>query len=186
MKQALLNIIFPKTCIFCRKQGTWLCEDCFSLIEINPFQFCICGKTKEKYKCEYCFSNLDGLFVCTRQNQKIVDKIIDSYSKIKDLFLSLSLIILTHFLLLKKTAFNEFVIYPLPQNKKEIRRTGFNKTETMAEIISQKLKIPLIKNPEEIKNKKVLLFDIIYSDKMESLAKQLKPSQVFGLVIKKH
>ncbi|HNP79609.1 MAG TPA: hypothetical protein PKI00_02050, partial [Candidatus Pacearchaeota archaeon] len=129
---------------------------------------------------------LDGLFVCTRQDQKIVNKIINSYSKIKDLSIPLSLIILTHFLLLKKDTFDEFVIYPLPQDKKDIRRTGFNKTEMIAETISQKLKIPLIKNPEEIKNKKVLLFDIIYSDKMESIAKQLKPSQVFGLVIKKH
>ena len=186
MKQVLLDIFFPKTCIFCKRPGFYLCEDCFSLIEINPFQYCTCGKIKGLYKCDDCSSYLSGIFVCTKQNQKIVDKIISSYPKIKDLSFSLSLVILTHFLLLKKDAFNEFVIYPLPQDKKEIKRTGFDKTKEVGKIISQKLKIPLIESPEKIKDKKILLFDITYSNKMEDIAKQLKPLQVFGLVIEKH
>jgi hypothetical protein len=125
-------------------------------------------------------------FVCTKQGQKIVDKIINSYPKIKDLSFSLSLIILTHFLLLKKESFSDFVIYPLPQNKKELRRTGFDKTKEIGKIISEKLKIPLIENPGGIKDKKILLLDIEYSDEIEKISKQLKPIEVFGLVIKKH
>ena len=186
MTQALLNILFPKACIFCKRTGFHLCEDCFSLIEINPYQYCICGKTKEKYKCSECLSALDGLFVCTRQNQTIVDKIINSYSKIKELSLPLSMIILTHFLLLGKDSFPNFVILPLPQDKKDIRKTGFNKTREIGKILSDKLKIPLIENIEQIKDKNVLLLDIVYSNKMEEFAKQLKANQVMGLVIAKH
>lgn len=185
MKQALLNIFFPKTCIFCKRQGFSLCEDCFSLIEINPFQCCVCGKTKGVYKCNDCNSNLNGVFVCTNQNQKVVDKIIESYPKIKDLAFPLSLIILTHFLLIKKESFNEFAIYPLPQDKKDLRRIGFDKTKEVAKIISEKLKIPLIESLEKT-DKKILLFDIEHNDKMEKIAKQLKPLEIFGLVIKKH
>lgn len=186
MTQALLNILFPKTCIFCKRIGSYLCEDCFSLIEINPYQYCVCGKTKGKYRCSECSSALDGIFVCTRQNQMIVDKIINSYSKIKELSLSLSLIILTHFLLLKNDSFPNFVLLPIPQDKKEIRKTGFNKTREIGKILSDKLKIPLIENIEQAKDKNVLLLDIVYSNKIEEFAKQLKAKQVMGLVIAKH
>jgi predicted amidophosphoribosyltransferase len=184
MTQALLNILFPKTCIFCKRRGSYLCEDCFSLIEINPYQYCVCGKTRGRPKCEECSSVLDGLFVCTRENQVIVDKIINSYSKIKELSLPLSLIILTHFLLLEKDTFSNFVIYPLPQEN--IRRIGFDKTKEIGKILSDKLKIPLIENIEQTKDKNILLLDITYNDKMEEIAKQLKANQVIGLVIAKH
>ena len=186
MTQALLNILFPKTCIFCKRTGSHVCEDCFSLIEINPYEYCVCGKIKGKHKCSKCSSALDGLFVCTRQNQIIVDKIINSYPKIKELALPLSLIILTHFLLLEKDSFPNFVILPLPQDKKDIRKTGFNKTKEIGKILSSKLKLPLIENINQIKDKNVLLLDIIYGDKMEEIAKQLNAKQVIGLVIAKH
>ncbi|MDD3292691.1 MAG: hypothetical protein PHI45_01510 [Candidatus Pacebacteria bacterium] len=182
--QALLNIIFPKNCIFCQKKGSYVCEDCFSLIEINPFQFCICGKNKKTLKCNECSSCLDGLFVCTRQNQIIIDKIINKYSNIKDLSYVLSLIILTHFLLLEKDDFSNFIIYPLPQDN--IKRIGFDKTKEIGKIISNKLKIPLAENIDQVENKNVLLLDIAYTDKMEDIAKQLKSNQIMGLVIKKH
>ncbi len=186
MLQALLNILFPKNCIFCQRKGFYVCEDCFSLIEINPFQFCICGKNKKALKCSECSSNLDGLFVCTKQNQLIIDKIINNYSKIKELSYVLSLIILTHFLLLENNEFDNFVIYPLPQDKKEIKRTGFDKTKELGKILSSKLKIPLIEDLKQTKNKNVLLLDITYSEKIESIAQQIEANKIMGIVITKH
>jgi len=187
--QDLLNILFPKSCIFCQKKGFYVCEDCFSLIDINPFQFCICGKIKGKLKCRDCFSFLDGLFVCSRQNQIIVDKIINNYSKIKELSLVLSLIIITHLFLLKENEFSNFAIYPLLSNKKELKRTGFDKTKEIGKILSQKLKIPLIEEAKNTKRMNVLILDISYNEKIENISKQLKENgvnKVLGLVIKKH
>lgn len=187
--QDLLSILFPKNCIFCKKRGFYVCEDCFSLIEINPFQLCICEKNKGSFKCKDCLSSLDGLFVSSKENQTNVDKIINNYSKIKELSLVLSLIIITHLFLLKKDDFSNFAIYPLLPEKKEIKRTGFIKTKEIAKILSQKLKIPLIEKLEKAQKMNILILDIVYSQKMEDASKQLKENgarQVLGLVIKKH
>lgn len=188
---SFLNLLFPKTCLICQKKGSHLCEDCFSLIEINPFQYCLCGKNKNVFKCSQCPSSLlDGLFVSSDSNQKVLKRVITSYESIKELSMPLALIILTHFLLLEKSQFSNFAIFPYPISKKEEKRTGFNKTKEMAKILSEKLKIPLLENPEQGQNKNILLFDIIYnSSKLEEMAKELKQNQakeVLGLVVAKH
>lgn len=188
---SFLNLLFPKTCLICQKKGSHLCEDCFSLIEINPFQYCLCGKNKNVFKCSQCPpSLLDGLFVSSDSNQKVLKRIIASYESIKELSMPLALIILTHFLLLEKNQFSNFVILPYPISKKEEKRTGFNKTKEIAKILSEKLKLPLLEDPKQGQNKNILLFDIIYdSSKLEEMAKELKQNQakeIFGLVVAKH
>lgn len=194
IKQTLnsfLNLLFPKTCLLCQKKGSHLCEDCFSLIEINPFQYCLCGKSRNVFKCSQCPpSLLDGIFVSSDSSQKVLKKVIASYESIKELSLPLALIILTHFLLLEKSQFSGFAIFPSPISKKEEKRTGFNKTKEVAKILSEKLKIPLLENPSQAKNKNILLLDIVCNiSKLEEMAKELKQNQakeVFGLVVAKH
>ena len=194
MKQALnylLDMFFPKTCLVCQRKGSHLCEDCFSLIEINPFQRCVCGKNKGVFKCPECPpSPLDGLFVSADLNQKVLKKTINAYNSIRELSMPLALIILTHFLLLEKNRFPDFVVFPRPIDKKEEKRTGFNKTKDVAKLISEKLKIPLMENPGQTKDKSVLVLDIVYdASAMEKLAETLKQNQaekVFGLVVAKH
>jgi predicted amidophosphoribosyltransferase len=174
MKQVfykILDILFPKNCVFCKKQGSFLCEDCFSLIEINTFP---------------CRNNI---FVAANQNQ-IINKIIDSYnSGIKELSYPLSIIILTHFLLLKKDCFSNFVIFPTPQSQKDIKRTGFNKTKEVAKIISEKLKIKIIEDIDQIIDKNIMILDIVYSEKTEKIFKQIEKiseNQIVEVVIIKH
>ncbi|MDD5696368.1 MAG: hypothetical protein PHO90_00085 [Candidatus Pacebacteria bacterium] len=190
MKQ-ILNLLFPKTCLVCKRKGSHLCEDCFSLIEINPFQRCICGKSKGVFKCPECPpSLLDGLFVSADLNQSVLKKTISSYSSIKELSMPLVLIILTHFFLLGKDRFPDFVVFPCPIGRKEEKRTGFSETREIAKILSEKLKMPLMENPDQVKDKNVLVLDIVYdASRMEKLAEKLKQNQarqVFGLVVAKH
>ncbi len=193
-KQALdylLDLLFPKTCLVCQRKGSHLCEDCFSLMEINPFQRCLCGKNKGVFKCPECPSSfLDGLFVSADLNQNVLKKTINSFNSIKELSMPLALIILTHFFLLEKNRFPDFVVFPRPIDKKEEKRTGFNKTKEVAKLISEKLKAPLMENPDQTKDKSVLVLDIVYDVfVMEKLAETLKQNQakeVFGLVVAKH
>ncbi|MFA5232279.1 MAG: hypothetical protein WC410_01260 [Candidatus Paceibacterota bacterium] len=187
----LLSLLFPKTCLVCQRKGSHLCEDCFSLIEINPFQRCLCGKSKNVFKCPECSpSFLDGLFVSADLNQKVLKKTINSYNSLKELSMPLTLVILTHFFLLQKDYFPDFVVFPRPVDKKEEKRTGFNKTKEIAKMLSEKLKIPLMENPDQTKDKNVLVLDIVYdASVMEKLAETLKQNrakEVFGLVVAKH
>jgi len=60
----------------------------------------------------------------------------------------------------------------------------------VAKILSEKLKIPLLENSSQAKNKNILLLDIVCNiSKLEEMAKELKQNQakeVFGLVVAKH
>ena len=41
-----LDILFPKSCFGCQKQGTHLCDDCKACLEISQYQYCLCQKPK--------------------------------------------------------------------------------------------------------------------------------------------
>ena len=34
IKEFILDLIFPKFCLGCKKEGVFLCQDCFSILEI--------------------------------------------------------------------------------------------------------------------------------------------------------
>ena len=73
----ILDILFPKICINCNKEGSFLCDDCLSLIEVNHFQYCLCEKLEKKNKCNCCKKrNLDKVFSATSFENKIVQKAI--------------------------------------------------------------------------------------------------------------
>lgn len=36
----LLDILFPIFCVNCQKEGIYLCEDCFVLVETTTIQYC--------------------------------------------------------------------------------------------------------------------------------------------------
>jgi len=45
MKNFLLDLLFPKSCLGCKSPDTWLCDGCFSLIRPNQTQRCyVCRK----------------------------------------------------------------------------------------------------------------------------------------------
>ncbi|MCK9578489.1 ComF family protein [bacterium] len=146
----LLDVFFPKLCIGCRTKDTFLCEDCFSLIEINPYRYCFCQIPKRligKYEtCSSCPAGyLNRIYSATNYDNKIVKKVISELKyrfQLKDLSIPLTILILLH---LKETGFDfksEMIIVPVPIHKSRERWRGFNQSRLIAELIAKATNTP--------------------------------------------
>lgn len=147
------DVLFPKFCLGCGKEGTYLCPDCQALIDISEGHYCLCSSPHSlphPGKCSKCRNNpLDGLYsACSLQNP-LVRKLIYhlEHHLIKDIGEPLSDLIIAHF----KLSYNdpnqiweEGILVPLPLSRTEIKQKGFNPAQEIAIHLSTKLSIPLI------------------------------------------
>jgi len=144
--ERLWDLIFPKKCIHCGRNGSYLCEDCLFLIEINPFEYCLCDKIEKRSRCENCKDKkLDKILSTTNYNQKIIQQAIHKfkYSYIKELSLQFSFLMLRHLELTNNIPDKDFLIIPVPLSPSKKRRRGFNQSEEMARIISTAMGIEM-------------------------------------------
>lgn len=149
MFDSFLDILFPKNCINCGREGNYLCEDCLSLIDINPYYYCLCNKPHiltDIGKCSDCKNyHLDGLLSASSFGQRIVKEAIRKikHDYIKEISQPLSFLILTHLLLLEKD-FPGFLLLPVPLSIRQNKRRGFNQSEEIGILVSKELHIPLL------------------------------------------
>lgn len=139
----ILDLFFPKQCIVCKKEGSYLCDDCLSMININPFRYCLCEKMEKKDKCENCKNrNLDKIYSACSFNDRIVQLAIHKfkYSYIKELAVPFSFLILRHLQMVDCQLCN-FILIPIPLSDKKKKKRGFNQSEEIAKIISEVTKI---------------------------------------------
>jgi len=210
-KNWILDILFPKFCFGCKKEGDYLCEDCLATIEIFR------GHKKLKR------GGLDDLFVATEYKNFLVKKLILAFKYqpfAREIAKDLAKLIEIHLKLIEKEkSFSDFVLVPIPLSKRKLRWRGFNQAEEIAKEISKFLKIPLIsdcliktketlsqvelsemerkenlkgvfkiKGKEKIKDKKILLVDDVFTTgtTLTEAAKVLKEGgakKVIGLVV---
>jgi len=147
----LFNLLFPKRCINCQKEGAYLCNDCLSLIEISPKDYCpFCCSPKETENGKTCklhhSKNLNGLIAATSYQDKIVKNAINTLKYkpfIKDLAKPLSSLIIAHFKLLDNCPdFSNSILCAVPLHKTRLRQRGFNQAEEIAKHLSKSLNIP--------------------------------------------
>ena len=154
----IIDILFPRFCFGCQKEGVYLCKDCLSTIDISEYQYCLCKKPqrvlqnqlslRKEGKCPRCRSRkLNGLFFAVSYDNLLVKNLIQKFKYkpfIKDLAEPLSLLIINHFKLLNNTLnFSDFILVPIPLTKRKLKWRGFNQSEEIAKRISEFLKVPL-------------------------------------------
>jgi ComF family protein len=211
IKEFLLDLFFPKFCFGCKREGIFLCQDCFATLEIFR------EHQKFKGKC------LDDLYFPINYENFLIKKIIQSFKYpplIKELKKELSILIISHFLLLDKMPdFSSFVLVPIPLIKKKLKWRGFNQSEEIARELSNFFKIPIIsdclikiketkdqvelsekerkenvkgvffvKNSKKIAGRNILLVDDVFTTgaTMEEAARVLKEAgakKIVGIVI---
>lgn len=205
IKNLFLNLLFPKFCFGCHREGCYLCQDCKSILELSDFHQIL--KTEE----------LDDLYFSTEYKNPLLKNLIQNFKYqpfIKELSLSLSSLIIEHFQLLDNPPLfyrekSNFILTPVPLEKRRLRWRGFNQAEEIAKKLSEFLEIPLVndilikkretlpqvklsneerkenvskafycRNQEKIKGKNILLVDDIYTtgSTMREAAKVLKTS----------
>jgi ComF family protein len=206
-----LDLLFPKFCFGCKKEKTYLCQDCLATIEIF--------KEHKRLKNKF----LDDLFAATEYKNPLVKNLILALKYepfAREIAKDLANLIKIHLKFTNKDSnFSDFILTPTPLSRKKLRWRGFNQAEEIAKELSRFLKIPLIsdclikiketpaqvmlsekerrknlkdvfliKNKEKIRNKKILLVDDVFTTgtTLSEAAKVLKNSgakKVIGLVV---
>lgn len=155
IKQIILDLFFPKICINCGRKGDYICEDCLSLIDILDHQYCPgCRKiTPEGKICQSCkkFLKLDRLYFASSYKNPLVKEAISKLKYepfCKELSEPLANLIITHFQILGNIENflekSEYVLVPVPLDKRRLKWRGFNQAECLAKELSKVLKVPLI------------------------------------------
>lgn len=144
----ILDLLFPKYCVGCKKIGTYLCPNCEKKIEYLLVQNCpICskpsfdGSTHPRCKTKY---TIDGVTSITRYSGPIKPAIRQiKYRLVKDLVKTFATLILLHL----PQNFPKFdLIIPIPLSKKRLQERGFNQAAIFGKYLSQSLNIPQSEN----------------------------------------
>jgi len=164
IKHFLLELFFPSFCLGCKKEGTLLCQDCKSTLDISEYNYCLCNKNplrlasltqgKLQGKCDRCQDKkLSGLYFALPYKEKFLTKKLIYQFKyepfLKILAKYLSEILMEHFVLAKNNTeniWNESILIPVPMEKKKMKNRGYNQSEELAKELSKILQIPLSLN----------------------------------------
>lgn len=140
-----LDLLFPRVCLNCQREGKWLCDDCLATLEIQSSVFCpICLRRVPDFKtCPSCKNktNLAGLLWAAPYQNFLVKKLIRQFKYepfIKELAQALAHLIISHLLLIEFGAgrLQEFVLVSIPLHKKRKKWRGFDQAEEISKEIS--------------------------------------------------
>jgi len=140
-----LDLILPKKCLGCQREGTFLCSECLNLIKLNSWQICpICEKSLTEYGevCRYCKLEkppLDALTTASSYENPLIVKLVHNfkYKFIDELSVPLSKLLIKTFQK-NKLALPDLII-PVPLHPFRLRWRGFNQAELLAQNLAQNL-----------------------------------------------
>lgn len=159
VKNFFLELFFPSFCFGCSKEGTLLCYDCKSTLEISEYNYCLCSKNplrlppdSKNGKCSRCQDNkLSGLYFALPYKEKSLTRKLIHHFKydpyIKSLANNISEIILEHLVLAQNMTpqiWENSIIIPVPLEIKRWKNRGYNQSEELGQMIGQALNVPLI------------------------------------------
>lgn len=160
-KNFALDLLFPKFCLSCQQEGSYLCQDCRALLEIMEFNYCLCEKdptiippgqtNKENGKCHRCKNkSLSGLYFAMSYKNKIAQNLIKSFKYppyVKDLAETLSSILIEHFIKTRNNTdqiWENSILIPVPLYKNKLKERGYNQSEELAKELAKILNIPVV------------------------------------------
>ncbi|MBI2621415.1 MAG: ComF family protein [Candidatus Levybacteria bacterium] len=149
----LLDLIFPKYCVNCKKFGDYLCPDCFSRLSFDTKNICLaCGNpsfdglTHPRCSSRY---RIDGSFTGVVFNP-ISKKLIYQF-KYKPYLSGLSSFLtdLLYESLIQNEEFNKvlrlpLMLVPIPLSPKRFKKRGYNQAEILAKSLSKKFGSPVV------------------------------------------
>ncbi|MFH0779896.1 MAG: ComF family protein [Parcubacteria group bacterium] len=137
--QNILDYVFPKECFACKKEGEYLCSECFSRLElIDKFTCFICnGPETEKGVCEKCATEtgIDRIIIAAKYRNNVAGQIVESfkYDFVQDLASILVKILEKQINRRGLASFmHQQILLPVPLHKKRLAERGFNQAEELA------------------------------------------------------
>ncbi|HRN70654.1 MAG TPA: phosphoribosyltransferase family protein [Candidatus Woesebacteria bacterium] len=146
----LLNLLFPKFCIFCKTFGKNICNNCRKKVVLCTNNKCtICNRpTILGLNHEWCKGELDGVF-CIFEYKTPIKEIIKTikynlafslWKETLDLIPNTTISQIKNF----KNDIGEVNIQPIPLHTQRLKQRGFNQVEPFASFISKQLQSPLV------------------------------------------
>lgn len=148
----ILDLLFPKKCVACKKPGSYLCENCFVFLSFDPKSLCLlCNnpsfnnlthpRCRKKYAIDGCFSALSYNKPMQKliYNFKYKPYLTDLKNVLADLFYE-SIIQSEQFQSQIKKG--EWVFVPIPLSDAKLRKRGYNQAEILATELSKKFNFP--------------------------------------------
>ena len=164
-KNFLLELIFPSFCFGCKKEGSYLCQDCRAMLDIGTYTYCLCSKNpvripfdaaqgKPLGKCSRCRDKiLSGLYFALPYKEKFLTRALIHHFKyepyVKSLSGALGSILIEHFVLSGNnadTVWDRAVLTYVPSENSSLKSRGYNQSHELANELSQTIKIPVISN----------------------------------------
>jgi len=154
MLESLLDFIFPKRCVGCKKFGEYLCSNCFAKISFAQKYFCgVCGHASYNGlthpKCESKYS-IDGVFPILNYHG-LLKKILYQYKynpHLSDLTYVLGDFLYEGFIqneiLMKEMQRKECAFIAVPLHAKRQKTRGYNQSGLLTEYVSKKLEIKFL------------------------------------------
>ncbi|MFN7088665.1 MAG: ComF family protein [Candidatus Paceibacteria bacterium] len=146
----LLDLFFPKNCVFCGQENTMLCEDCLATFEVAQDFHCLCQKPRKLTrpgKCQACFnSSLAGLWTALDyQNPRLkrVCQIFKYRFFAKELAQALSQLIVAHLQLSQQKPPAKALLVPIPASPRRLKWRGFNPAQEITLCLGPALSLPV-------------------------------------------
>jgi len=145
--------LFPVFCLSCDKEGTWVCEDCFSRIDITSQLFCpLCHeKTSAGEVCDACTSQQKTSYLSRHvattvyKESALIGTIIHTlkYDFADDVLHSIEHMLETWFETCAPVFSDIDMIIPVPLHKKRFAERGFNQAFLIGNILAKHSSIPI-------------------------------------------
>jgi len=139
IKDFLLNLIFPKECVICGYEDTWLCPDCYQKIILVKSPTCpFCKRLTSKGEfCPTCRrkATLTGIMIAAYYETPLKEIIHNyKYKMVKDLSEPLADLLINH---LQKFALpSNPLILPVPLHQKRLKEREFNQAALLGKKIA--------------------------------------------------
>src|SRR3989344_1381230 len=131
----LKDLLFPKFCASCKKEGSWLCGSCWP--------------ASDSFQEDRAVANLDGIAALFNYGENTVSRLIQmfKYNYLLEIASIFEKIITdTEF----NNIWNNFVIIPVPLHARRERERGFNQAEILAKLFAKKFGLSINKNLHRI------------------------------------
>ncbi len=149
---SILNLLFPKHCLFCKAKSDWyICKDCLKTIKPYKGNRCrICSTpiaaTQKPVVCPICLSKkryFNKGFSLFNYEEEQIKKLIE-FIKFND-YPQLAAILFEFSGKIKSLDIfsNADFLIPVPMYKKDIRKRGYNQSAVIAKTLSKITKIPV-------------------------------------------
>ncbi len=148
----LLDIIFPKYCVSCKKIGFYICADCFSKLSFCDYYVClVCSKAsidgcthpgcRGKYTIDGAFSSI--FYKGVAKKLLYVFKYKPYVSQLREILGELFYEgIIQHQSFMEELSYNP-VFVPIPLHQSKFNHRGYNQSEILAGELAKRFNLPM-------------------------------------------